>query len=82
MLFKPKRGAVNVLRQHAFQSEDPHMLYWAFVFLVISIIAAIFGFAGIAGAAAGIAKLLFGIFIVIFVVLLLMGIFAGRAVTR
>jgi uncharacterized membrane protein YtjA (UPF0391 family) len=35
------------------------MLYWAAVFLVISIIAAVLGFGGIAGAAAGIAKILF-----------------------
>jgi uncharacterized membrane protein YtjA (UPF0391 family) len=35
------------------------MLYWAAVFLVISIIAAALGFGGIAGAAAGIAKILF-----------------------
>ena len=33
------------------------MLYWALVFLVVALIAAIFGFGGIAGAAAGIAKL-------------------------
>ena len=35
------------------------MLSWAFTFLVIAIIAAIFGFGGIAGAATGIAKILF-----------------------
>jgi uncharacterized membrane protein YtjA (UPF0391 family) len=59
-----------------------NMLYWAFVFLVIAIIAGIFGFVGIAGAAASIAKVLFGIFIIVFVALLLMGLLAGRAVTR
>jgi uncharacterized membrane protein YtjA (UPF0391 family) len=35
------------------------MLYWALVFLIVAIIAAIFGFGGVAVAAAGIAKLLF-----------------------
>ena len=38
------------------------MLYWALVFLIVAIIAAIFGFGGVAVAAAGIAKLLFFIF--------------------
>ena len=31
------------------------MLYWALVFLVVSIIAGLFGFGGIAGSAVGIA---------------------------
>jgi uncharacterized membrane protein YtjA (UPF0391 family) len=58
------------------------MLYWAFVFLVISIIAAIFGFGGIAAGAATIAKLLFGVFLVVFIALLIAGLAAGRAITR
>lgn len=47
------------------------MLYWAVVFLVIAIIAAVFGFGGIAVAATGIAKLLFFIFLVLFVISLI-----------
>jgi uncharacterized membrane protein YtjA (UPF0391 family) len=58
------------------------MLYWAFVFLVISIIAAIFGFGGIAAGAAVIAKILFGVFLIIFIALLIMGLAAGRSLTR
>ena len=42
------------------------MLYWAVVFLVVAIIAGIFGFGGISQAATGIAKVLFLIFIVLF----------------
>ncbi|MFO1061728.1 MAG: DUF1328 family protein [Dongiaceae bacterium] len=57
------------------------MLYWALVFLVISIIAAVFGFGRISEAAAGIAKILFFIFIVIFVVLLLISVFGGHTGT-
>src|SRR5215472_15510719 len=53
------------------------MLYWAVVFLVIAIIAAVFGFGGIAVAATGIAKLLFFIFLVLFVVSLIFHL--GRA---
>jgi uncharacterized membrane protein YtjA (UPF0391 family) len=56
------------------------MLYWAAVFFVIALVAALFGFVGIATAAAGIAKLLFYIFLVIFLVTLVMGL--GRRGTR
>ena len=44
------------------------MLYWALVFFVVALVAAIFGFGGVAIAAAGIAKLLFFIFLVLFIV--------------
>jgi len=57
------------------------MLRWAFLFLVVALIAALFGFGGIASAAAGIAKALFFIAIAIFVVMLLLGLAAGRKVT-
>jgi uncharacterized membrane protein YtjA (UPF0391 family) len=43
------------------------------MFLILAIIAAIFGFGGVVVAAAGIAKILFFIFLVVFVVGLLMG---------
>ena len=49
------------------------MLYWALVFLVVAIIAALFGFGVIASAAAGVAKILFFIFLVVFVISLIMG---------
>jgi uncharacterized membrane protein YtjA (UPF0391 family) len=49
------------------------MLYWAVVFLIIAIIAALFGFGVIASAAAGIAKILFVIFLVVFLISLIMG---------
>ena len=47
------------------------MLYYALVFLLIAVLAAIFGFGGIAIASAGIAKILFFVFIVLFVVSLI-----------
>jgi uncharacterized membrane protein YtjA (UPF0391 family) len=56
----------------------PEMLRWAIAFFIIAIIAAIFGFGGIAVAAAGIAKILFFIFLVLFLVALLGGL-ARRA---
>ena len=52
------------------------MLKWAAIFLVISIIAALFGFTGIAAGAAQIAKILFFIFLAIFVTLLIFGLVA------
>jgi uncharacterized membrane protein YtjA (UPF0391 family) len=49
------------------------MLYWAIVFFVVAIIAAIFGFGGVTAGAAGIAKLLFIGFLILAVVALIMG---------
>ncbi len=49
------------------------MLYWAFVFLIVAIVAAIFGFGGIVAAAVDIAKILFFIFIVLFIISLFFG---------
>ncbi|MFN3325880.1 MAG: DUF1328 domain-containing protein [Bryobacteraceae bacterium] len=50
------------------------MLGWALAFFVIAIVAAIFGFGGIATATAGIARLLFFLFLVVFVITLVMGV--------
>ena len=47
--------------------------YWAITFLVIALIAAVLGFGGIAGTAVGIAKLLFFVFLVLFVLALVFG---------
>jgi uncharacterized membrane protein YtjA (UPF0391 family) len=49
------------------------MLRWAILFLIVAIIAAVFGFGGIAAAATDIARLLFVVFLVLFVITLLMG---------
>lgn len=56
------------------------MLYWAAIFFVIAIIAAAFGFGGIAAGAGGIAKILFFIFVILFIVSLLAGLLRGRGV--
>ena len=55
------------------------MLRLALFFLVISLVAALFGFTGISMAAAGIAKILFFIFIVVFLVLLVAALMTGSA---
>ena len=58
------------------------MLRWAVIFFIISIIAAVFGFGGIASATAGIAKVLFFLFLVIALVMLIIGVTAGRKLMR
>ncbi len=54
------------------------MLYWAAVFFVIALIAALFGFGGIAAGAVEIAKILFFVFVIIFAVTLILGLLGRR----
>ncbi|GIV77642.1 DUF1328 domain-containing protein [Litorilinea aerophila] len=54
------------------------MLRWALIFLIVALVAAALGFGGIAGAAAGIAKILFWVFVALFIISLFFG---RRAVT-
>lgn len=49
------------------------MLRWAAIFFVIALVAAVLGFGGIAAGATEIAKILFFVFLIIFVVTLIMG---------
>ncbi|HLB13351.1 MAG TPA: DUF1328 domain-containing protein [Burkholderiales bacterium] len=49
------------------------MLYWAAVFLVVALVAALLGFTGIAGLSMNIAWILFVIGLILAVVLFLMG---------
>ena len=55
------------------------MFKWALIFLVISLVAGALGFTGVARGAGRIAKILFGIFLAIFLVLLVLAILAGEA---
>jgi len=57
------------------------MLRWAFIFLVVGIIAGLLGFTGIAGASIGIAKFLFFLFVAMFVLFLILGLTVYRSVT-
>ena len=54
------------------------MLGWALTFLVVALIAGVLGFTSIAGAAMGVAKILFFVFLVLFVVSLVMHRVRGR----
>lgn len=56
------------------------MLRWALIFFVVAIVAALFGFTDIASAAAGIAKILFFIFMTLFLIALIGGLFVVRSI--
>ena len=57
------------------------MLKWAFVFLLIAIVAGIFGFSDVEAASATIAQWLFGIFMVLFLGAVVIGLAIGRGLT-
>jgi uncharacterized membrane protein YtjA (UPF0391 family) len=44
------------------------MLHWSLMFLILALIAAVLGFGGLAGAAIGIAKVLFFVFLVVWLI--------------
>ena len=56
------------------------MLKWAFIFLIIAIVAGIFGFTDVEAASATIAQWLFGIFLVLFLGALALGLWIGKKV--
>jgi len=49
------------------------MLYWSLVFLAVALVAGVLGFGTLSATAAGIAKVLFAVFLVLFLVSLLAG---------
>lgn len=55
-----------------------NMLKWALIFFLISIVAGLMGFTGIAIGAAEIAKVLFFICVTLFLVFLVIGLFAAQ----
>ena len=57
------------------------MLKWAVVFLLIAIVAGIFGFSGVEEASASIAKVLFGIFMVLCIGAVMIGLAIGARLT-
>ncbi|PCG14407.1 MULTISPECIES: DUF1328 domain-containing protein [Sphingomonas] len=56
------------------------MLKWAVIFLIVGLVLGALGFGGIGGAFVGIAKILFFIAIALFVIFLVLGLIAGKAV--
>jgi uncharacterized membrane protein YtjA (UPF0391 family) len=56
------------------------MLHMALVFLVVGILAALLGFTTIAGASFAIAKFLAGLFLLLFLVFIVIGLTAARKI--
>ncbi len=56
------------------------MLQMALVFLVIGLLAALLGFTGIAGASIAVAKFLAGLFLILFLIFLIIGLAAARRI--
>jgi uncharacterized membrane protein YtjA (UPF0391 family) len=64
-------GSNTLLKYGRGIAPSSGMLHWSLVFLIIAIIAGILGFTGIAGAAMGIAKILFFVFLAVWLIALL-----------
>lgn len=62
------------------RTGNPAMLKWAVIFLVVGLVLGVLGFGGLGGAFVGIAKILFFVAIAVFVVLLVLGLIAGKTV--
>jgi uncharacterized membrane protein YtjA (UPF0391 family) len=58
------------VRHYGIQTQEVPMLRWALGFFIVALVAALLGFTGIALAAAGIAKILFYLFLILFLVTL------------
>jgi uncharacterized membrane protein YtjA (UPF0391 family) len=56
------------------------VLYWAFMFLIVGLAAAMLGFTNIAGASFAIAKFLAGLFLVLFLIFLVLGMTAAKKI--
>ena len=63
-----------------FTQEELNMLSWAITFLIIALIAGVLGFGGIMSASAGIAKILFVVFLILFLVSMIANAMRGRPV--
>jgi len=57
--------------------REVFMLSWTLIFLIVALIAGALGFTGVAGAAVGIARVLFTIFIILFLATLVFGLVRG-----
>jgi uncharacterized membrane protein YtjA (UPF0391 family) len=55
------------------EAKMGNLLYWAVIFLIVAIVAALLGFGGVAGTASSAATLLFWIALILFAVSLIAG---------
>lgn len=56
------------------------MLRWALLFAVVALVLGLLGFGGVASGFAGLAKLLFFVAITVFLILLGLGLMAGKGI--
>jgi uncharacterized membrane protein YtjA (UPF0391 family) len=56
------------------------VLYWALIFLLVGLVAAALGFSNIAGGAFTLAKFLAGLFLVLFLIFLVLGLKAAKQI--
>jgi uncharacterized membrane protein YtjA (UPF0391 family) len=74
-LARQSRSCLDRIAILALFQREANMLYYAAVFFVIAIIAAVLGFGGIAAGAASIAKILFFVFLVLALLSIIGGMF-------
>jgi uncharacterized membrane protein YtjA (UPF0391 family) len=79
-LLRPNDGAEPGGDNAPSRPGGEKMLYYALVFFIIAVIAGLLGFGVVASAAAGIAKILFFVFLVLFIVTLISHASRGRTV--
>jgi uncharacterized membrane protein YtjA (UPF0391 family) len=72
--------AAIVLGDGIAPKKESSMIKWAIIFFLISLVAGFFGFTGAAADFRGIAKILFFIAIVVFLIVLIFGVFLGTLV--
>ena len=71
--WRPVMGQFTPFIWSVMRTRESLMLRWAVTFFVIALVAAVLGFGGIAAGATEIAKILFFVFLIIFVVTLILG---------
>jgi len=69
----------SVQSQQAWPEALMTILKWALIFFVISVVAGILGFTGISAASADVARILFYVFLAIFLLLLVLGLTIFRS---
>jgi uncharacterized membrane protein YtjA (UPF0391 family) len=65
-------NVASAFPEHLILEGDIRMLSWTLTFLVIALVAGALGFRGLSATSANIARLLFGLFLILFVVSLVM----------
>ena len=73
-------GVSAYVRSWTVSGKGADMLKWALIFLAVSLVAGALGFTGVASGAKTIAKILFGLFLLAFILLFLLAWGAGELI--